>query len=117
MIFRTRSHVSLKSPEVPDADRSSLGQSETVEGPATCSAHLGVDVPGDLGFHQVMRKNGVKWPPGLPGSPLAPKPQDVLLHWPEARHLLLFSQMVQENAAMPLLLETQWERLSPPFCA
>lgn len=117
MIFRTRSHVSLKSPEVPDADRSSLGQSQTVEGPATCSTHLGVDVPGDLGFHQLMRKNGVKWPPGLLGSPSAPKPQNVLLQWPEARHLPLFSQMVQENAAMPPLLVTQWERLSLPICA
>lgn len=109
MIFRTRSHVSLKSPEVPDADRSSLGQSQTVEGPAT--------VPGDLGFHQLMRKNGVKWPPGLPGSPSALKPQNVLLQWPEVRHLPLFSQMVQENAAMPPLLVTQWERLSLPICA
>lgn len=81
------------------------------------AAHLGADVPGDLGFHQVMRKNGVKWPPGLPDSPSAPKPQNVLLQRPEAAHLPLFFQMVQENAAMPLLLETKWERLGPPIRA
>lgn len=56
----------------------------------------------------------VSWAPGLP---LSPKPQNVLLQWPEAAHLPLFSQMVQENAKMPLLLETKWERLSPPICA